>query len=109
MDQEAKRELVQISVVGAMTQAIAHWFPWHRLGHEMRPPLTYVIGVGQIVGWFSVWAFRRKHKDDVTALGAIVASSGLSVIAAYAIDYALGLYQARELWGEMWVEADRKK
>lgn len=103
MDKQARGEMLIVAVIGGLEQAVAHWFPWNRaLGHEMEPPFTYMVGMAPIIGLYSVWAARRRQlsgADAAIGICTITAASGLSVLAAYALDRLLGHSLAGRLRG----------
>jgi len=106
MDQSSKDELITASVLGGLSQAVAHWFPWNRaIGKELQPPWTYIIGLTQILGIYATWATRRRRitgRDAVTGLLAITAGSGLSVVLGYIVDWCFGkrLEEQVRQWGQ---------
>lgn len=75
-----------VAYSGGATIALLHFMPWHmRLGHELKPPTTYVVGVGWILscilGWMCV--MQPAYPLYIWGVIAITASIGMGDILAY--------------------------
>lgn len=100
MDRELE-ELAVVSALAGLTQAVLHWFPWHRAtGRELQPPVTYVVGMLPIGAAFSAWAARRGRLSAVQAVGGlwcIAVASGVAVVLAYVVDALFGRAQEESI------------
>jgi len=100
MERTDREELALAATIGGLIQTVQHWFPWHRfVGHELQPPMTYILGMLPIVGGFAVWAHRRRKLrgvDAITGLATVTVVNGFCVIAGYVIDWLGGLIRAQD-------------
>ena len=71
----------------ALVLLVGHWFPWPsklpRLG-------AYSIGVGAILGGFTIWRGVVGDWETVAGLVSIVGGSALAVFGGYGIDWLVG-------------------
>jgi hypothetical protein len=100
MDQEHE-ELAVASALAGLSEAVLHWFPWHRaVGHELQPPWTYVLGMLPLGSAFTGWALRRKRLTAVDAVGGlwcVTVASGVAVVLAYVVDALFGRVQEESM------------
>ena len=86
-----------------------HWMPWPIwLGHDLNPPWTYIIGVGDMLLHYFAWMVWTMPSADFAILGivSIVASVGFGVLQAYRLD-ELGARRRTEKFGGQDNHADR--
>jgi hypothetical protein len=100
MDQEHE-ELLVASALAGLSEAVLHWFPWHRaVGRELQPPWTYMVGMLPIGAAFSAWTMRRRRLTAVDAVGGlwcIAVVSGAAVVLAYVVDALFGRVQEESI------------
>lgn len=82
------------ALISALIQLVSHWFPWRMVLKQDLPRIpSYVIGVLGFLLPVSGLYWHWEQSAVVAAgqylagLWACVASSGLAVVVAYAIDY----------------------
>jgi len=66
-----------------------HWAPWPIwIGADLKPPWTYVIGVGDMVGHYTIWLLWVMPTTDLAVFGIllIVGAVGLGVMQTYRLD-----------------------
>lgn len=91
-------------LIAALLLFVEHWFPWQLvIGRELPRPAAYILGVLAMVlplsGLFIYWLSTPPELPlaYLIALWAVVASGGLAVLGAYALDGLLRLrIRARE-------------
>lgn len=85
------------SVVVVLALALQHYFDWHRwIGHELRAPWTYVLGVVVLASVYTAWVLLGRVEDaTVVTIGlwAIVGAGGVAVLACYGLDILGGVIQ----------------
>lgn len=90
MDRSDLVDLGRSAAGCAVVEALLHWFPWNRaLGDELRPPLTYVIGLIPILGFSCMWADRRRRLGWLGYAAGLmlhILVAGLAVMGAYWLD-----------------------
>ena len=89
--------LAIIAVATGGTIAALHWFPWNRwIGHELKPPWSYVVGTSVLLAAFVAWILwdgsilAHQPWMAAVALGTISAAGGITDIIAYRIDRKTG-------------------
>jgi len=85
-----------VAIIAALALAAEHYFPWRlALGRDLPRPGAYVLGVlamaiplsGLYVAWgFEPPAWQLAH---LAALWAVVGAGGLTVLAAYGLDWTI--------------------
>lgn len=83
-------DILILSLLSGISQLAAHYIPWQRiLRRQLHPTEAYVIGVVLMMIPVSVWLVLAQDWRVLLALWCVIASSGLSVIGAYALDHYL--------------------
>jgi len=78
-------------VIAGLLEALLHVWNWNkRPGYELRPPWTYVIGLGPILACYGCWMLYRGQIDAIFGLLVIVGACGLVVIGLYYYDHETG-------------------
>lgn len=76
-----------LALLSGISQLAAHYIPWQRiLRRELRRTEAYVIGVVLMMIPVSVWLVLQQDWRVLLALWCVIATSGLNVIGAYALD-----------------------
>jgi hypothetical protein len=96
MSTKVLMDIAMAALVGAMQQAIQHYFPWGLVfRRELPRVVAYIIGtlayLIPVTVLYAHWAMIgiANNWSHLIALWACVAASGLSVILVRVVDWAL--------------------
>lgn len=105
MEHEPVFQIGIAALVGALAQAVQHWFPWHTVfGRELHRVVAYVIGtlaylvpVSVLFAYWDVTGWAVPSYLHLVTVWACVIASGLAVLFVRCIDWVAALiWAARE-------------
>lgn len=104
-------QIVLAALIGAMQQAIQHWFPWRSVIHQELPRVpAYVIGtLGYLVpasALFIIWGYQGLTIHPYTSLATVwtcLVASGISVVLVRVIDWVADL-----IWSNLEAKQQQK-
>jgi hypothetical protein len=94
MDWALFGDLIMTALFTALLLGLEHYIPWRRImGHDIRVPWSYVVGVASLGLPFSAWALGAARPlsgwEVVAGFWTVVAAGGWSVLACYKLDWYL--------------------
>jgi len=91
--------IVIAALIAALLQAVSHYFPWRRLlnGRDLPRPAAYIVGTLNLALPLAILLAILNDWVALIALGAVILSSGGTVLTLYGFDGVLAQHELKEL------------